>query len=498
METIFEYLVEHLNLVTLIAGLICTIGIALVYYLYSKSRTLLSYVPNVWTSLGILGTFVAIVNTLESADIYGADKMVDMSKLIGNIVPAFTTSIIGIVGAIISSLGIKVIFAVEDEKYDVKNLCKSSYGLTPELMLDGILRNTKETKESLDGIAQKIAEGILEETNKSISEKVYALLEEHGKIITGVFEKESELLKSTVGSLSQGVKENTERIVAEYKNLTEDLKNALAEQVSTYKSETSKNTSDLVSQIAVKQKEISDAYIESLKTIHQTAAQSAAELQDSISQRFETFTNNLVEECEKLQNSIIDAAVTDGKAIIDGIKQHSDAVMSEYKDLTASISQGTQQFADSMVLLSKETAKSFETNLNEGVSRVSGELINASQHLISISNDFGPVADRIATAMTDYNAVMVSAQNIIKSLDAAERKLADVINAHDPSDEQLKKALESMEKLSETLYVLNYRIEAMRHGDSGDSHEHAIKCPHCGTESTNPMANFCRNCGHSL
>lgn len=516
IKIIYAYLLTSLNAVTLVAGLSFTVAIVLVYFLYSRSRTLLSYIPNIWTSLGILGTFIAIVHTLESADIYDADKMVDMSKLIGNIVPAFTTSIIGIVGAIISSLGVKVIFAIEDENYEENNKWRSSYRLTPELMLDGILRNTKETKDRLDGIIHKISEGVLEETNKVISEKVATLLEEHGKIIAGVFEEESELLKSTVFGLSQGVKEDTERMVAEYKNLssevsealarnssevtssyseicgqlrasveatTEDMKQTLAEQSSIFRSETQRNTTEIVNrmnqmsaELAAKQKENSDSYVESLNVIHQSAADSAAELQDSISQRFESFTSGLVAECEELQKAIITASVTDGKAIIAGINQQVEAVVEEYKKLAASL----------------------ETNLEDSVSDVLNDFVATSQKLRQVGMDLGSVAEKITTAMNDYNAMTASAQEILKSLGAAENKLADMINAHDPTDEQMKKALSSMEELSEALYRLNYRIEAMKGGNAGEPRKHVAKCPNCGAESTNPMANFCGHCGHAL
>ena len=100
MHSIFSYcstLLEgtNFNNLTVFMGL----GITLVLYVVSfvtKSHQLRSYVPTVWTSLGIFFTFCAIYYGLK-----GFDPKTDViSKLIREINKAFTTSIIGIAGAV--------------------------------------------------------------------------------------------------------------------------------------------------------------------------------------------------------------------------------------------------------------------------------------------------------------------------------------------------------------------------------------------------------------
>lgn len=50
---------DYLNELVFIVGLIITIALSVVYLTKFKSKQLLNYLPNIWTSLGILGTFIA-------------------------------------------------------------------------------------------------------------------------------------------------------------------------------------------------------------------------------------------------------------------------------------------------------------------------------------------------------------------------------------------------------------------------------------------------------
>lgn len=127
-----------------------------------KSRELLAYKPTVWTSIGILGTFVSIVYSL----CYNQNDFRDIQLLIKNISPAFLTSIIGIVGSIVTSYKVKLLLAEEDSKSEseyqnfianpgvVTNIDK----ITPEMQLYSIYKNINEINESNNSKLQSIFE----------------------------------------------------------------------------------------------------------------------------------------------------------------------------------------------------------------------------------------------------------------------------------------------------------------------------------------------------
>ena len=89
-----DFICNNINWIVIAAGLFISVCISS-YYRKTKSRQLLNYIPTVWTSLGILGTFVTIVYVLGD----GTMVWTDINEMVKRISPAFETSIIGIIGA---------------------------------------------------------------------------------------------------------------------------------------------------------------------------------------------------------------------------------------------------------------------------------------------------------------------------------------------------------------------------------------------------------------
>ena len=100
------------NIVVLALGLVATFWCNNKYN-ESKSRPLLTSLPGVWTSLGLLGTFLAICISLHNVKTTGGEDL-DILELIRKLVPAFTTSIIGLVGALVVTIWSKIKFAEEE------------------------------------------------------------------------------------------------------------------------------------------------------------------------------------------------------------------------------------------------------------------------------------------------------------------------------------------------------------------------------------------------
>ena len=133
-----------LNISVLALGLISTLVFLVLYFTKLKSKQLLNYLPNVWTSLGILGTFIAIVYSLEDLRTSSSGNEINVVGLIEDIAPAFITSIIGICGAIITSIAIKIIYAIEEKKEERIYADTVGGNIPPELMLDRINRSIEK------------------------------------------------------------------------------------------------------------------------------------------------------------------------------------------------------------------------------------------------------------------------------------------------------------------------------------------------------------------
>ena len=199
MDKIFDYL----NAIVLLLGLFFTFTLLLCYFKRLRSRAIISFLPNIWTSLGILGTFVSIVRSLGNSG-----NITDLPKIIEQITPAFETSIIGIIGAIATSLMVKFIFAKEDKEYEQENERKSvSKNMTPELLLDSISQSVSTTNSKIDHIATQIASGILLEVDLHLTYRLEELARSHTARLVSIFEHEEDSISNAVAKVNSAVDE---------------------------------------------------------------------------------------------------------------------------------------------------------------------------------------------------------------------------------------------------------------------------------------------------
>lgn len=217
------------NLFTIILTAICIITSWYLSYCIDKnynkfkSRQLLSYKPTVWTSIGILGTFISIVYSLWTLN--GDFK--DVQLLISNISPAFITSIIGVTGSIYNSYKIKAIYAKEeftevDEYKKFLNNPSSFSGIkiTPEMQLYSIynginqlvslLRKDGDIQKQMAKLSQNIS-GELNQTRDSIEQISSATNALFQKILADNGNKLSLLIKETSSDIKESIVTSSDR-----------------------------------------------------------------------------------------------------------------------------------------------------------------------------------------------------------------------------------------------------------------------------------------------
>ena len=131
-----------------IASIILTI---IFWWIYrkNKSRQLLNSLPGLFTSLGLLGTFVAICNSLGDID----QDTLEIDAIIRDLVPAFTSSIAGLVAAFFVTIFCKILYAIEDRQLDKKINLKS-----PEECLYNLTLKSETTNEFLSIISRQLTE----------------------------------------------------------------------------------------------------------------------------------------------------------------------------------------------------------------------------------------------------------------------------------------------------------------------------------------------------
>ena len=165
------------NAAVLVIGGVFTIGFIRTYN-RTKSRQLLNSLPGLWTSLGILGTFMAICISLGEISVtssiakegmtlgqiaaLGGAGDVDIKRIISDLIPAFSTSIWGLIAAFSITAWSKCVYAKEDSAIDARI-------------------NNKTPEEYIHDIANAISEQAIQ--NKQYNERLNDSINGQSKIL---------------------------------------------------------------------------------------------------------------------------------------------------------------------------------------------------------------------------------------------------------------------------------------------------------------------------
>lgn len=157
MDILIDFFSNAWNIAVIVIGLVLSI---VLWKKGNGSDSLRSYIPTLWTSLGILCTFMAIYVSLSGytniasndvANVSNSNNF-DINKLIKEVIPAFSTSIIGIIGAIISTIVNRWV-SDNQEKVDYEQFIKIKNKIpgeklqssSPEMVLLEIISAIRET-----------------------------------------------------------------------------------------------------------------------------------------------------------------------------------------------------------------------------------------------------------------------------------------------------------------------------------------------------------------
>lgn len=555
IDSILDPQKHGLDWIMLALGLITTI-VFFLSYRKNHSRTLLSYVPNVWTSLGILGTFISIVYALGKIK-WGDIGLNDIGTLVNRIVPAFETSIIGITGAIITSIIIKFVYAKEDSDYEKLNKETIKNGLTPEQTLYQILTSVKTTNSTLNGITKKITEGVLDEVNKVLSEKLVQIADTHTAELTRIFNQEKETLnglsnevitaidsmtKSSINALQISQSEHVKKISEISDNVSsgmEALSRQITADVTSVKESTQEDITEYKDQINTAIQGLANKFtssIEDIKTQTVTAIGTSMDAQSTaLVGRITDTTDTLIAKINDMQSEMVTASISTHKSILDGVaaqtKDAVDAFNEGIGEQTTALNNVTKDYIQKIAALAKEFGDStkstqtilnslldqMKTNAGNDVSTISAAMTAVVQSsadtlktgiesnittlsglTTELSKTLTPLVGSIGTSYKDYAKTFKSAESILKKLEDAETRLTTILGTFTKDSAEVRKIYDTLMSISEDNRTLNYRLNELRIAYETSGKPMPEKCPHCGAEVSDPAARFCGKCGHSL
>ena len=441
-----------LNISVLALGLISTLVFLVLYFTKLKSKQLLNYLPNVWTSLGILGTFIAIVYSLEDLQNSSSGNEINVIGLIEDIAPAFITSIIGICGAIITSIAIKIIYAIEEKKEERIYADTVGGNISPELMLDRINRsiekliNVTTLQESniksfldnymlqLDAFYNKIFESNKEQVQTLSDEYVHSV----AQVMAGANEEINKRIDTLLLSHSESIQEYLRTEQCKLDEVASDIKAFL------------KGVPDSVDEMKV---EMIDALRNAI-----------IEKYNQLLEGNDAFTNQLLERVRTFESEL-------SKATSQNCSDTLSAAQSEIQRI---------------ITLLEDSLKSQTTSIEKVSSSLGSDITNLVSSVNKSIGDYEAMVEQLNKFIPVLQVHVKHSENNICVAEQNSAKLADVLTT-------LEEIVKKNQQLRYELTQWKRVHKKVKINDKNGTKE----CPNCGAE--NPMdANFCRKCNYGF
>ena len=223
-------------------------------------KRILEMIPDIFTSLGILGTFIGLVWGLKNFDPSSYETMTNsVSSLVAGIKVAFLTSIYGIAFAIIYTSGMKSVFSDMNEKLQAflekfhiyvlptaenesRNLMVASQKLQVKAMKQMAEQLSAEMAQSFEKAInptfQKMNESldVLTESVTSCQQDVMQeILRSFLREMNGSFKMQFKDFNDALAQLKKAQKENTEYTTNLYHTMSDQLNSSYERQSETMK-----------------------------------------------------------------------------------------------------------------------------------------------------------------------------------------------------------------------------------------------------------------------
>lgn len=440
---------DELNLIVILIGLLITSVFFILYFAKLRSKQLLNYVPNVWTSLGILGTFIAIVVSLDSS---GTSSLSDVDTLVKNIIPAFTTSIIGIIGAVVCSIVIKIIYAYEEKEED--ELYRKTVGneKSPELILNDI-------KVSLLQLI-KVSQNQEVNIKSFLNDYMYQLEIFYGKI----YESNKEQVKI----------------------LSEEYIHNVAEVLARTNEEINKRIDTLL----LSNSESIQAYLKAEK-----------EKLDEVAKDIKSFLMGIPENVDEMKVEMIDALrkaiIEKYNQLLEGNDAFTNQLLERVRTFESELALGTSQKCS-------ETLNTAQSEIQRIISLLESSLSSQSNSIekvsVALTTDITHLISAVNKSIGDYEVMVEQLNKLIPVLQEHIKHSEDSVSASELNSEKLTEVLKTLDEIVKKNQQLRYELTQWRrvHKKVKINDRNGTKeCPNCSAE--NPMdANFCRKCNYGF
>ena len=491
---------------------VLTIGISFTVlfirvYKGTKSRQLLNSLPGLWTSLGILGTFMAICislgqisatnsivkegMTLGEIAALGGTGDVDIKQIISDLIPAFSTSIWGLIAAFIITVYSKCTYAKEDAAIDT-----SIGNKTPEEYIYQIATAISEQaiqnkqyndrlNESINGQSQiletfvnnfvskmdEIFKGMGESIKENITEFGERQFQNSASVLENVVQKMSEssdkLMTQQTASMSSIV-ESTNKEIAK-------ISNSLSEKVAALIEAQSSTVASAVDKTNTKVKELSDTFTANISSFNTDTVRAMSEMVTSLKDQVQTITNASIQSIDKIsatqeeklsslvksQTEFTDKVMT---SAIEMNKKVTDDIRGSLSSIVSSLQTTIKSHCDSLAVAIVENTKLLKenyeyiedhiglirTNYEQATLAYSAAVQNAHDYNESIEQKIKCLDSSLKVLSTTNANVSEIAETVKERYEKIEHLITNI--------NEMATAIDTLQKLESQLNKINQKV----------------------------------------
>ena len=431
-----------------------------IIYYFNRSRQLLNSLPGLFTSLGLLGTFVAICNSLGTIN----EDTLEIDVIIRNLVPAFTSSIAGLISAFIATAGCKIWYSFEDKKLDEKVDKKS-----PEECLHSLTLLTEQTNGKLSTISQQLIDQAAK--NETYNDRLNTTISQQSKIleqfINDFVKRMDDIFTKMHGQIEQNIKDFGEE---QFKKCADTLE-ALTQKMSSLSTglleEQKTNVQQMIDGTNTELQSVSNTVTEQINALCTQMTSALSTLRTSQDERLTAIVSNYDALSERLssQNSeFAEKMNAQMNAEYEKIQEQSANSLQQMVDLKDAYTEVNQEMLQSSTAMNREISaelrnslSTFVTDLQKAVTDEVNVLSTAIvTNVEALEKSYAYISDHVRNIKGNYES---AAQAYIDAVNTAHRMNESQENMLTTINDSMKHVVHTNEKVDEVIAVMEERQE---------------------------------------
>lgn len=463
-EIEFKWLTEPLAVLltgkgVFIASVVIAVIFGFIYY-KNRSRQLLNSLPGLFTSLGLLGTFVAICNSLGDIN----QDSLEIDTIIRNLVPAFTSSIAGLISAFFATTGCKIWYSYEDRKLEKKiNL------QTPEECLYNLTLLSTTTNESLSRISQQLVEQ--SSKNEVYNERLNTTISQQSKIleqfINDFVKRMDDIFTKMHGQIEQNIKDFGEEQFKKCADTLETLTDKMSSLSTGLLEEQKTNVQQMIDGTNTELQSVSNTVTEQINALCSQMSSALSTLRTSQDERLTAIVSNYDALSERLASQNSDFAEkmnAQMNAEYEKIQEQSANSLQQMIDLKDAYTEVNQEMLQSSTAMNREVSAELRNSLSTFVTdlqkTVTDEVNVLSTAIVTnveaLEKSYAYISDHVRNIKGNYES---AAQAYIDAVNTAHRMNESQENMLSTINESMKHVVHTNEKVDEVIAVMEERQE---------------------------------------